>query len=446
MWILYDLFIHLYEDAIRIAALFHPKARRWVRGRKGQWEKIQSAVGSLSPGAKRAGDRQSARTSPPESPSPGWRGGLWGEVIWFHCASLGEFEQGRPVIEEFRKRNPDWKILITFFSPSGYDVRKNYEGADWIFYLPMDTPFNAKRFIRLVRPKIAVFVKYEFWFRYLDRLSREKVPVFVISGIFRPEQHFFRWYGGWARKQLKKISGFFVQDQLSADLLKGIGIAGVTVSGDTRFDRVFAIAANAKEYPLVRKFAGDKPVFLAGSTWPADDILILQLIKETGHSVKYIIAPHELPASPGLLGRLPGLKAVAFSVMTEETAAGADVLIVDGIGYLSHLYCYSTVAYIGGGFGAGIHNILEAATFGKPVIFGPNYHKFREAVDLVALGGAFPVKDAGELSETAGKLLGDSDVRARAATSCRDYVERNVGATELIVGQLDSWTIKTEQF
>ena len=274
MWLLYDLIIHLYGDAISIAALFNNKARQWVYGRK------SAPSLDLSPnwGRERHGVSQ-ARV---------------GAVAWFHCASLGEFEQGRPVIEAFRKENPDWKIVLTFFSPSGYEIRKNYEGADHIFYLPLDTPSNAKKFIRQVKPSLVVFVKYEFWFRYLDILYREKIPVYVISAIFRKDQHFFKWYGGWTLKQLKKITRFFVQDNASAELLRTKGIEQVIVSGDTRFDRVASIAEHVKPFPTVEKFAGESPVFVAGSTWPADEELIVKLIAEHGHKMKFIIAPHEV--------------------------------------------------------------------------------------------------------------------------------------------------------
>ncbi len=243
----------------------------------------------------------SSQSAPSLNPSPSWgreRTGFSqarvGAVAWFHCASLGEFEQGRPVIEAFRKANPDWKILLTFFSPSGYEIRKNYEGADYIFYLPLDTPWNAKKFIRLVRPSLVVFVKYEFWFRYLDVLYKEKIPVYVISAIFRRNQHFFRWYGGWAKKQLKKVTGFFVQDEASAELLRAEGIGQVVVSGDTRFDRVAAIAQNASPFRWWKNSSENQPVFLAGSTWPADEELIVKLIETYGDRMKFIIAPHEV--------------------------------------------------------------------------------------------------------------------------------------------------------
>jgi len=439
MWLFYDLFIILYGSAIRLAALFNPRARNWVKGR-------------------------SRPTAPTLYPSPNWgrerpddRQAREGALAWFHCASLGEFEQGRPLMEAFRKEHPDWKILLTFFSPSGYEIRKNWEGADAILYLPLDTPRNVRRFIRTFKPTLAVFVKYEFWFRYIDRLHQEKIPIYLVSGIFRPQQHFFRWYGAWSRKQLKKFTHFFVQDGNSSKLLDRIGITNHTVSGDTRFDRVVAIAAAAKPFPEMEKFASGKKVFLAGSTWPADEALVLELMEKAGEDVRFIIAPHVVGPqriealcnqvvsrqsivvshSREISTRHPehseGSACVTYSNLSEETAAAARILIIDGIGYLSHLYQYATVAYIGGGFGTGIHNILEAATFGKPVIFGPNYGKFREAVELVELGGAFPVNDQKALEDICNKLLNDEETYRHAAGVCKDYVARKCGATEIIL-------------
>lgn len=427
MWLLYDLIIHLYGIAIRMAGLFSPKARKWVRGRRGGFIKIQSAVG---------GQRLAVNPGPPTADR------RLPTTAWFHCASLGEFEQGRPVIEAFRKEHPDWKIVLTFFSPSGYEVRKNYDGADHILYLPLDTPRNARRFVRMVRPMVAVFVKYEFWFRYIDVLHKEKVPTYVISAIFRKEQHFFRWYGGWALKQLKKVTGFFVQDESSAELLRAKGIGQVVVSGDTRFDRVAAIADKAKPYPLVEKFASGSPVFLAGSTWPADEKLILDLIENFGNRMKFIIAPHEVGVARiealclQVGGRQLSVGTVKFSELTDKNAHSASVIIVDSIGYLSHLYQYATIAYIGGGFGVGIHNILEAATFGKPVIFGPNYHKFREAEELVEEGGAFPIENAQQLNNRTIELLNDTTFLQKASAISSSYVRERTGATAKILSSI----------
>jgi 3-deoxy-D-manno-octulosonic-acid transferase len=465
MWILYDLIIYLYGKAISIAALFSRKAKQWSDGRKGIFILIESAVSSQQ---SAVGSQQSA-VSGQRSAVSGQRSAVSGQrsagrnqpiadcrlptVAWFHCASLGEFEQGRPVIEAFRKTHPEWKIVLTFFSPSGYEIRKNYEGADHIFYLPLDTPSNAKKFVRLVQPSLVVFVKYEFWFRYLDVLNREKIPVYVISAIFRPEQHFFRWYGGWAKKQLKKVTGFFVQDEASAALLRAKGIGQVTVSGDTRFDRVAAIAENAKSFPLVEKFAGNSPVFVAGSTWPADEELILKVIEEMGDRIKFIIAPHEVHGAriealkekvgsqQSAVGsrqasRNPEPGTILFSELTPENAASANVLIVDGIGYLSHLYQYATIAYIGGGFGVGIHNILEAAAFGMPVIFGPKYEKFREAVELIEAVGAFSIINSQQLNNRTIELLDNKELLTKSSEICSTYVQHKKGATGIILSSI----------
>ena len=431
MWFLYDLIIKFFGCAVCIAALFNKKARKWMQGRKDFSSKLTDF------------------TTVQLSNCP--------TVVWFHCASLGEFEQGRPVIEAFREEHPDWKIIVTFFSPSGYEIRKNYPGADHIFYLPIDTPRNARNFIDLINPSLVIFVKYEYWFRYLDELYRRNIPVYFISAIFRDNQHFFRWYGGWALKQLKKITGFFVQDDASAQLLRRHGIDRVTVSGDTRFDRVAAIAENAKAYPEVGKFVSGSPVFLAGSTWPADEEMILHLIEEAGYRVKFIIAPHEVGRErvealrEKVIGRQSSVASrriesgtmeqwnngtILFSELNGENAAGAGVLIIDGIGYLSHLYRYATIAFIGGGFGVGIHNILEAATFGKPVIFGPNYHKFREAEELVEEGGAFPVENAQQLNNRTIELLTDPDFLKRSSEISATYVREKRGATAIILEKI----------
>ncbi len=307
-------------------------------------------------------------------------------------------------------------------------------------------------------------MKYEFWFRYLDVLYRNKIPVYVISAIFRPDQHFFKWYGGWARKQLRKVTRFFVQDNQSEELLQSFGIEQVTVSGDTRFDRVAVIAENAKSFPLVEKFAEGQPVFLAGSTWPADEDLIMKLIEAFGDRMKFIIAPHEVhrerietlkssvvSRQSSVISRQSAvklknselrtqnseLKVVLFSQLTEENAATFQVLIIDGIGYLSHLYQYATIAYIGGGFGAGIHNILEAAAFGKPVIFGPNYEKFREAVDLIGAGGAFSIVNFEQLNNRTIELLEDESLRQKSSDICSNYVRQKKGATGIILSKIN---------
>jgi len=425
MWLLYDLLIHLYGDAISMAAMFNPKARAWVKGRRNLFAELKLAVGSWQLAESSHHSTLKTQNSKLEA------------VAWFHCASLGEFEQGRPVIEAFRKEHPDWKILLTFFSPSGFEIRKNYEGADWVFYLPLDTPGNAKKFVRMVNPSIVVFVKYEFWFRYLDVLYRKNIPVYVISASFRASHHFFKWYGGWALKQLKKVTRFFVQDEPSAELLRAKGIEQVIVSGDTRFDRVAAVVSNPKSFPLVEKFASQMPIFLAGSTWPADEELVLKLLETHSDRMRFIIAPHEVGEQRvDSLQLAVGSSALRFSELTEENVLEAKVLIIDGIGYLSHLYQYATIAYIGGGFGTGIHNILEAAAFGKPVIFGPKYQKFREATELIDSGGAFPIQTFHQLNNRTSELFENQEFCRKTSEICRNYVVDHRGATGIILQSL----------
>jgi 3-deoxy-D-manno-octulosonic-acid transferase len=413
MYFLYSTGIRLYVLIIRLAALFRPKAGLWVKGRKNIFERIERTL-------------KDAGVNPAIHP-----------VAWFHCASLGEFEQGRPVIEAYRKQFPAHKIFLTFFSPSGYEVRKAYTGADFIFYLPADTNRQARKFLALVKPGVAIFVKYEFWFNYLNQLRKTGVPTFVISANFRPTQHFFKWYGEWPRTALGKLDHIFVQNESSKELLSFIGINNVTVSGDTRFDRVLDIASQSKSFPLVETFAKDGPVIVAGSTWPTDEDLIFRMMERSAIKFKLIIAPHEThPKRIDALMQKTGSKAVRYSEATEDNVAGANILIIDGIGMLSSLYRYATLAYIGGGFGVGIHNTLEAATFGKPVIFGPNFHKFQEALDLIEIGSAFSIKNAEELDSAIQNLLGDAVVLKNASLRAGEYVKARAGATRLIMRRL----------
>jgi 3-deoxy-D-manno-octulosonic-acid transferase len=403
MSVFYNAAILFYHLLIRIAALFDSKAKLWVEGRKGIFSRIASQIKTRE------------------------------DIAWFHAASLGEFEQGRPVMEAFRKNYPSFKILLTFFSPSGYEIRKNYEGADYIYYLPVDTRKNAARFVRLVNPKLVVFVKYEFWFNYIKILHRNKIPVFLISAIFRKDQHFFKWYGGWFRKMLGKFSFFYVQNHESLELLKSIGINQVIQSGDTRFDRVKEIARNRKSFPLIEKFAAGYKVLLAGSSWPPDEEIIQKL--PLPENMKIIIAPHEIHEEhiAAIENRFGKEKTLRYSKADEASIGNADILIIDGMGFLSSLYQYCDVAYIGGGFGKAIHNILEAVTFGKPVIFGPAYHKFKEAVDLIEMGGAFTIRNEQEFAAVFTRLLNEQAFYMEASKICREYVEKNCGATASIL-------------
>lgn len=408
MTLLYALAIHLYHIIINIAALLgHQKAKLWVRGRKNIFENIATTI-----------DKSDKK-------------------IWIHASSLGEFEQGRPVIEKLKELKPEYKIVLTFFSPSGYEIRKDYKGADHIFYLPLDTRTNANRFIDLVQPEIAIFIKYEFWHHYINVLKQKSIPLYLISANFRKDQHFFRWYGGWFRKLLFNFKHIFVQNERSLNLLKSIGLNSITVAGDTRFDRVYAIATAAKELPLVKNFVGNSPCLIAGSSWEPDEDLLTSYFNETNHSFKMIFAPHEIK-EPGLQSLIQKInkKVIRYSQLKETPDVQADVLIIDNIGMLSSLYRYGNIAYIGGGFGKGIHNILEAATFGMPILFGPHYGKFQEAIDLIKAGGAFPITDYPNLKLTLDTLIENTDKANASGNISRNFVQDNRGATNIIVKEL----------
>lgn len=358
-------------------------------------------------------------------------------IAWFHCASLGEFEQGRPVIEAFREAFPAYKLLLTFFSPSGYEIRKNYAGADFIFYLPFDSAANAARFLNITQPRLAVFVKYEFWHYYLQALRERNIPAISISAIFRPKQVFFKSYASFYRNILSHFTHIYTQNQASAALLHSIGITHTSVAGDTRFDRVLQTAAGVKTIPLVEAFAREQQVFMIGSSWPADMEVLLPLIQKYRQKLKFIIAPHEIkePEMTDIVQSL-GNSAIRFSGANTSNVAGADVLIIDNIGMLSSLYSYGTYAYIGGAFGKGLHNTLEAAVFGLPLFFGPNYDKFQEAKDLVALKCAFPVADAEGLIEAFERVYQSESMRTTIAITEKQYVQEQAGATTTIMADI----------
>lgn len=411
MSFLYNLSIHIYLFLIHFASLFNKKVKQWVDGRENIFEKIGKRI---KPGEK---------------------------IAWFHCASLGEFEQGRPVIEEFRKRNPHFKVLLTFFSPSGFEVRKNYEKADYVFYLPIDTSFNAKRFVELTNPSVVFFVKYEFWFNYIKKIKSKNIPFFIISANFRSGQHFFKWYGGWFRKQLKTITHIFVQNNESLELLKEISITQVTVAGDTRFDRVSEITKNVKDFPVIQKFCQNADVFIAGSSWPPDEDILTTFINSGKTNYKFIIAPHivDKPHIAGLLEKIKKRHVVLYSEADEDNVMYAKVLVIDSIGILSHVYRYGKIAYIGGGFGSGIHNILEAATFGMPVIFGPKYHKFHEAVELIKEGGAFSINNSAEFLNIVMPLYNDPSALKERSAIAKKFVQKNIGATRIILEETSKY-------
>jgi len=404
LWI-YNIGIGLYGLLLKIVALLNPKAKLFIKGRKNIWEQIKTKV------------------DPNDRP------------IWFHFASLGEFEQGRPVLESLKAKNNDQKIIVTFFSPSGYEIRKNYALAD-VFYLPLDTAYNAKKFVELVNPSQAIFTKYEFWFHYFRELHEKQIPLYLISGIFRPTQSFFKWYGSFYRNMLNYVSHFFVQNEESVSLLKSIGINEVSLSGDTRFDRVYENAQQPKKLELVEEFCKTSKVFIAGSTWLPDEKLLFQLT-EKYPDWKFIIAPHEIGQSH--IQEVESLfpKAIKFSVFSNQfpetpfqiSNLKSQILIIDNIGMLSSLYQYANVAYIGGGFGVGIHNTLEAAAFGLPVIFGPKYDKFQEAKDLIAIGAAKSISNDDELINA----FQDFKSNEKASAAAKNYVEQKKGATEMII-------------
>lgn len=398
----YTLLIFLYSLCVNLAAPFSSKARQWVRGRRGWKQKVKSF------------DRQESR------------------VLWIHCASLGEFEQGRPIIEKIVREKPGWKIVLTFFSPSGYEVRKEYDRADLIMYLPADTPANTRYFLDTIRPDIALIVKYEFWFNYLNQLKNRKIPTYLVSGIFRPSQYFFRWYGAFATRMFSVFTHIFVQDPDSKALLGSIGYTDCTVTGDTRFDRVSQIAAAAKDLPLIKKFRGEGKLFVAGSSWDRDEEIIAGYINSHPDTMKWIFAPHVISeAHISRIEKRLQIPSSRYSAFREDDA-GSRVLIIDNIGMLSSVYRYASIASVGGGFGKGIHNILEAACWGIPVLFGPNYGNFREAVKLIELGGASVFNDFNTFSIIVDKYLADSRALTVAGKICASYVTENKGATEKV--------------
>lgn len=404
MKILYSAGISLYGMAVKLAAAKNPKAAQMIAGHKAVFEYLREN--------RKAGDR----------------------YLWFHAASLGEFEQGRPLIEKIRQLYPEYKIALTFFSPSGYEVRKNYGGADLICYLPFDTPSNVRRFLDLLQPEKAFFIKYEFWANYLQELRKRNIPIYLFSAIFRPEQVFFKWYGGFFRRLLEGYNRIFVQDETSCSLLKNARIEQVAIAGDTRFDRVCEIRSQAKSLPSVEMFRRDASfVLVAGSSWPKDEDILIEYFN-THPEMKLIIAPHEIHDSH-LQDILSKLKRpfVRYSELTEENASEAHCLVIDCIGLLSSIYRYGDAAYIGGGFGVGIHNVLEAAVYNIPVIFGPNYQKFREARELIGAKGAFSIANKNEYEELMNCLLTHPDFCRMSGTTAGYYVNKNAGATDLIL-------------
>lgn len=395
---MYNLFIHLYVFAIKLAALFDAKARDWVNGRKNLLEDMSVMQNE--------------------------------KVIWLHCASLGEYEQGVPISKKLKAIYPDCKILVTFFSPSGFNHRKNIEEVDYYFYMPADTISNISKFLNLVDVKFAVFVKYDFWFNTIKVLHDSNVPIYYVACNFRPDQFFFKWYGKWSHRYLDMVSHFFVQNDASYNLLRLINVNS-TVAGDTRFDRVYEIANSFFEDKKVESFKGNNKLFVMGSSWEKDELIVAATNLITDN-YKLLIAPHLIDGNNiSRVKNLFGDKAVLYSECNEDSAQNFNVMIVDCIGKLSYIYRYADVAYIGGGFGVGIHNTLEAAAYKIPVIFGPNYKKFNEAVEILKSDAGFSVDNSTQLNGVMEKLL-QNDFYDLIKSNCSSFVKSNIGAVDII--------------
>lgn len=413
MRFLYNFSIRFFGFLVLLASPFNAKAKQWHKGRTGLLKKIKKEV------------------NPQE------------KLIWFHCASLGEFEQGRPVIETVKSTFSDHKIILTFFSPSGYEVRKNYDGADYIYYLPADTAVNARKFIQFVRPRMVFFIKYEFWFNYINELHKHKIPLFIVSAIFRRSQYFFKPGAGWARRQLQKVTYFFVQNEESLNLLSQVNVFHAEVSGDTRFDRVVELEKEDVRFPQVNLFKIDKKLLMAGSTWPADEDVLKEWITNSQHNFKLVIAPHVVSKEriAQLQTKFSDFNPILFSDLNRENEELSKVLILDSMGKLAYLFRYASIAYIGGGFGAGIHNTLEASTYGLPVFFGPNFTHFKEAVEMTELGCAFPISNSDQLSATVDDFQIDEAQYLNACVLAKKYVSEHAGATGKVIEKAKEYLV-----
>jgi 3-deoxy-D-manno-octulosonic-acid transferase len=403
----YNLGIRVYYALVLLASLFNHKARLWIDGRRNLFKNLKNNIDSNA------------------------------TYAWFHASSLGEFEQGRPIIEALKQHYPDIKVILTFFSPSGYEIRKNYKGADYICYLPLDTKRNAREFIKIVNPKWVFFIKYEYWYHFLKRVHKNNSKLYLVSGIFRKEQLFFKAYGSWYRKMLRFFDHLFVQNTESADLLNSIGIKNFTIAGDSRFDRVVQIAEQSKEIEIAGKFSEGFKVIVGGSTWEPDEKILIDYIQSTDKNYKLIIAPHEI--QPEHIKQITDKISLPYTLYSQANDANlndARVLIIDNIGMLSSLYKYGQVAYIGGGFGAGIHNTLEASVYGIPVIFGPNYKKFQEAVDLIETKAGYSINNSQEFIALADALFNNTSELKTAGEAAGDYVRKMKGATEILLNYL----------
>ncbi len=398
----------VYAALIRLAAPFYSKAQLWCSGRKGMYERMRSVIGD--------GD----------------------SIVWIHVASLGDFEQGRPLVDYIKENYPDYKILLTFFSPSGYEVRKNYKNADYVFYIPADTKREVRHFLDVVQPKVAIFVKYEFWLNMLLALRERNIRTFIVSAIFRHNSIFFNPFGSIWREGLRSFETIFVQNDASKELLASIGVTNVVVAGDTRFDRVVSIAESGERVAVVEQFKGDKRLFVAGSTWRADEEILVPLINNNP-DIKFVVAPHEIDEARinKFISEIGG-GAVRYTQLPKESLEDKRVLILDTMGLLSRVYGSAEWAYVGGGFGAGIHNTLEAVVYGIPVAFGVKYRKFKEACDLIALGVGRSVRNEQELQSWFDELKGDSDYLARLSAIAKVYVGQHRGVTEKVINEIFS--------
>lgn len=408
----YNIFLILYKLAVHISALWNAKAGKWVAGRKNILERIQSEVRANNDEYK---------------------------LVWIHCSSLGEFEQGKPVIEKLRKQYNQCKILLTFFSPSGYEIKKNYPGADHTFYLPMDSKKNAGKFVEIINPSLVIFIKYDYWYYYLDEIKKRGINCLLVSAVFRKDQAFFKWYGSLQRKMLHCFTRIFVQNEESEKLLKSIRIDDCTISGDTRFDTVIEVAEKFESITTIEDFLDNKKCIVAGSTWKEDEEALQKVFAElTDPNLKLIIAPHEIDDSH--LNEIKKLFPVSikFSEFNPGNKDSSVILVIDNIGMLSRLYKYATITYVGGGFTKdGVHNVLEAAVFGKPVVFGKNYKKYKEAIDLIACEGAKSFTDNSELYQILVTLLNEEDDYKQKCEASKKYVWENGGATAQVLNYID---------
>lgn len=405
MLFLYNLAVYLAAFFLKIIALFSPKIKLFINGRKDVFTILEEKINPTD------------------------------KTIWFHAASLGEYEQGLPVIEKIKQKHPAHKIIVTFFSPSGYEVRKNNTVADITLYLPLDTQKNAKRFLKLAHPELVFFIKYEFWLNYLKELKKNEIPTYLISGIFRDSQMFFKWYGGFYRKALKTFTYFFVQNESSKQKIEAIGFHNVIVSGDTRFDRVNAILERDNTLGFIENFKNSQTTIVIGSSWPKDEAILAEYINQSSDNLKFIIAPHNIKTD-----QIANLKSqitkssILFSEKGNTDLSSYNVLIIDTVGLLTKIYSYATIAYVGGGFGnPGIHNILEPATFGIPIVIGPNYSHFAEATQLVTLGGCIVINNKEELRQNLNRLISDEKFFTEKSQICKSFIQDNKGATDRVM-------------